>query len=162
MPYSLILDIVVAVLLLVMIPYVIRLNRRLGMLRRDKAQLEKLAMTFAESTKRADESLGNLRASAEDMQRKLNSARTLHDDLAFLLDRGEKAADRLEEMVRASRTMGSGPKPVEQPTASTGRAPASAGPASQPGREPNVTTPENDVSHSEAERELLRALRSAN
>lgn len=153
MPYSLILDVIVAGLLVIMIPYIIRLNKRLGMLRKDKAQLEKLAATFAESTRRADESLGNLRASAENMQRKLDTAQTLHDDLVFLLDRGEKTADRLEDMVRVSRS--------EMSDAS-----AKTAAASPPARKPMVASPQLETDKnspgSEAERELLKAIRSAN
>ena len=43
MPYSLILDLFVAVLLVVTIGYAVVLNKRLGRLRGDKAALEKLA-----------------------------------------------------------------------------------------------------------------------
>lgn len=162
MPYSLIVDVIVLGLLVIMIPYIVRLNKRLSMLRRDKAQLEKLAATFAESTRRADESLGGLRSSAENMQRKLDSAQALHDDLAFLLERGEKVADRLEDMIRQSRP--------ETPSSNT----ASANTHQTPTTEPVVKTSarplttalnhENgeDSLRSDAERELLKAIRSTN
>ena len=167
MPYSLIVDVIVLGLLVVMIPYIVRLNRRLGMLRRDKAQLEKLAATFTESTRRADESLGGLRASAENMQRKLDSAQALHDDLAFLLERGEKTADRLEDMIRLSRpdapltpdTVEVAARPLDQtvpasPTAAAKRAPLTATPKPSENGENSL--------RSEAERELLKAIRSTN
>ncbi len=103
MPYSLIVDGVVAVLLVVTIGYAMTLNKRLGLLRRDRGELEKLANTFMVSTERANESLGQLHATAEVLQRQIESAHGLHDDLAFLVERGEKAADRLEETIRLSR-----------------------------------------------------------
>ena len=158
MPYSLILDVIVAGLLVIMIPYIVRLNKRLSMLRKDKAQLEKLAATFSESTRRADESLGNLRLSAETMQRKLDSAQTLHDDLAFLLERGEKAADRLEDGVRMAR--------AETPAATPARVTQRASVTATEPRESVSSTPQptadDEYPRSEAERELLKAIRSAN
>ena len=171
MPYSLIVDVIVLGLLVVMIPYIVRLNKRLGMLRRDKAQLEKLATTFTESTRRADESLGGLKASAETMQRKLDSAQALHDDLAFLLERGEKTADRLEEIIRLSRpdtplapSAGEETQPVQptRPAETMKRAPMMASP--QPSEQPSQQTGENGEGslRSEAERELLKAIRSTN
>jgi hypothetical protein len=166
-PYSLIVDVIVLGLLVVMIPYIVRLNGRLGMLRRDKAQLEKLAATFTESTRRADESLGGLRTSAENMQRKLDSAQALHDDLAFLLERGEKTADRLEDMIRLSR-----PDAPPAPDTAEAVAPSSgqtvpASPIATAKRAPLTASPqpsengENSL-RSEAERELLKAIRSTN
>jgi hypothetical protein len=158
-PYSLIVDVIVLGLLVIMIPYIFRLNKRLSMLRRDKAQLEKLAVTFADSTRRADESLGGLKASAENMQRKLDSAQALHDDLAFLLERGEKAADRLEDLVRQSRpetppvpAMGTTPAPTSHPVAKK---------SSPPTATPQNNDDGGDSLRSEAERELLKAIRSS-
>ena len=164
MPYSLILDVVVAGLLIIMIPYVIRLNKRLSNLRKDKAQLEKLATTFSESTRRADDSLGNLRASAETMQRKLDSAQTLHDDLAFLLERGEKAADRLEDLARMSRseTASAGNTVSVADRAVSSKSPQSETPVREVKTKPTRPEEDDDYPRSEAERELLKAIRSAN
>lgn len=197
MPYSLLIDIVVAVLLVVTIGYAVRLNKRLGMLRRDKSELEKLATTFAESTIRADDSLGRLRATADMMQRQIDTAQALHDDLAYLVDRGEKAADRLEDAVRYSREFDRRPGQATAAQAEAG--PTSSAPAEPPVHEvdmmksagsvrrapeiqdinegmprpaPKVASPGDASSESrnggdvsartEAERELLKALRSAN
>jgi hypothetical protein len=173
-------DVIVALLLVVTIGYAIRLNKRLGMLRRDKAELEKLAATFADSTVRADESLGRLRSTADQMQQQITLAQRLHDDLVFLLNRGEKAADRLEDVVRVSRDFDRQPaKPVTS-TASDAPSPNSATPRSDdkhlvvpeidgintgmPRPAPTVTPREDDEisTRTEAERELLKALRSAN
>jgi len=184
-PYTLLIDVVVALLLVVTISYAVRLNKRLGMMRRDKAELEKLAIAFSESTVRADESLGRLRSTADMMQRQIESAQGLHDDLAYLIDRGEKAADRLEEAVRVSRDFdrrSAKPSSSEMPAETSKDAPPqkSAPGASASGRPaapevndinegmsrpaPAVKPREGeDVStRTEAERELLKALRSAN
>ncbi|MCP5366033.1 MAG: hypothetical protein H6907_17910 [Hyphomicrobiales bacterium] len=97
------LDILIAVLLVVTIVYAIILNRRLGNLRRDRQELEQLAKTFADATTRADESIGRLRATAEELQQRIDAARSVGEDLAFMSDRGESLADRLEGAVRTNR-----------------------------------------------------------
>ena len=143
MSFSLVLDVLVAGLLIVTISYAVMLNRRLGSLRRDKAELEKLAAGFGEATARAEESIGKLKATADDLRGRIDKAQALRDDLAFLIDRGGSAADRLEETVRAARNEGRvAPKPAPRKKAKDdGNADV----------EPK----------SEAERELLKALQSA-
>lgn len=156
MPYSLIIDLFVAVLLVITIGYAIVLNKRLGKLRRDKASLEKLAATFGDSTARAEESIETLKYAADMIQDRIDKAQALRDDLAFLIDRGGQAADNLEDLVRASR---------ENP-----RAEPPTGPVEVPGnfqKAPLVATPveeppsEEEDFKSEAERDLLKAIRSA-
>lgn len=151
MPYSLIVDVLVAVLLVVTIGYAIVLNQRLGRLRRDKAQLEKLAVTFGESTARAEDSILKLRKTAESLQERIDKAQSLRDDLAFLIDRGGQAADNLEDLVRVTReTVGVKPRAAR---------PADDGPAER--REPPPMRAQAGDGNSAAERELLRAIRSA-
>ena len=99
---SLILDLVVAGLLVVTIAYAALLNRRIGTLRRDKAELQALALNFADSTARAEDSIGRLKKTADELKARVAEARGLRDDLAFLTDRGGSTADRLEELVRAA------------------------------------------------------------
>ncbi|MFQ5618931.1 MAG: DUF6468 domain-containing protein [Rhodospirillales bacterium] len=106
MPFSLALDVLVAVLLVITIGYAMVLNRRLGRLRRDKSELEKLAATFGQATARAEESIGTLKKTADALKERIDNAQALRDDLAFLIDRGGSAADRLEETVRAARKEG--------------------------------------------------------
>lgn len=158
MPYSLIIDLFVAVLLVVTIGYAIVLNKRLGKLRRDESSLEKLAATFGDSTVRAEESIETLKYAADMIQERMDKAQALRDDLAFLIDRGSQAADNLEDLVRASRDI---PRAEPRP-----------GPVEVPGsfqEVPLVTTPveelpaeeEEEEFKSEAERELLKAIRTA-
>ncbi len=152
MPYSLIVDVLVAVLLVITICYAITLNRRLGGLRRDRTQLEKLAVTFGESTARAEESILKLKKTADLLQERIDKAQSLRDDLAFLIDRGGQAADNLEDLVRVTReSVGVKPRAAR---------PAANEPAPRPA--PAPMRPEANAGHSEAERELLRAIRSAN
>lgn len=143
MPFSLALDVLVAVLLVITIGYAMVLNRRLGRLRRDKSQLEKLTATFGQATARAEESIGKLKNTADALKEHIDNAQALRDDLAFLIDRGSSAADRLEETVRAARKEGtSRPRPsLKKPAADHGNGKIS----------PKST----------AERELLKALQAA-
>ncbi|MBT7486433.1 MAG: hypothetical protein HN673_08710, partial [Rhodospirillales bacterium] len=67
MPISLMLDLLLAVLLVITIGYAMSLNKRLGMLRQDKEDLEKLASTFANATLRAEEGVGKLKNTAEQL-----------------------------------------------------------------------------------------------
>lgn len=177
MEYALIIDVIVAILLIVTIIYAINLNKRLSAMRRDRAKLEKIATEFAQSTARANESITHLKNTNETLQRQLDTAQSLRDDLAYLLDRGEKSADRLEDLVRVARDIaGVGPVATTQTAApdltrdrsvSIG-APGTPAPQSTPvsparGRGGDATTSDQErtTEQSEAEQALLRALRSA-
>ncbi|MEO5338608.1 MAG: DUF6468 domain-containing protein [Magnetospirillum sp. WYHS-4] len=191
MVFALLLDILVAVLLAVTIVYSVILNRRLGVLRQDKAELERVAATFGEATRRAEDSIGRLRDMADTLQEQIKKAQALRDDLAFLMDRGGATADRLEDAVRSARkesapaggvTGGTRPA-VSLATAAAAAAAAAPQPAAAP--EPpraKIPIPKVDTGlkappetrpatrsplqgipepRSEAERELLKALESA-
>ncbi len=151
MPYSLIMDIVVAVLLIITIGYAMTLNKRLTRLRKDKGELERLARTFGESTFRAEDNIQQLRAVAQALEQQMERAQSLRDDLTFLNERGGVAADRLEELVREARDeLGAVPAPKKGPLeAAEARRPAP------------LARDDEDAGRSEAERELLRALREA-
>ncbi len=140
---SLVLDIVVATLLVVTIGYAVVLNRRLGILRRDKEELKKLVAGFGEATVRAEESIGKLKNTTDGLHDSIDKAQALRDDLVFLIDRGGSAADRLEEMIRSARD-------------ETGVAPRPSAAASGAGDLEKAAE-----SKSQAERELLKALQAA-
>ncbi len=170
MTFTIILDVLVAVLLAITIAYAMVLNRRLGGLRRDKSQLELMAGNFADATARADESIGRLKDMGDSLRRNVEKAQALHDDLAFLIDRGEVAADRLEDIVRAARKEGgltggpekaAGPvaEPIAEPVAEAAPEPVAAV-APEIKDEAGRTEPQAPA-RSEAERELLRALQAA-
>ena len=103
MTLSLGMDIAFAVLLVITIGYAAVLNRKLGSLRRHKEELERLAVTFSQSTARAEDSIQRLKNTTDVLQKGIDKAQGLRDDLAFLINRGSLAADRLEEGVRGAR-----------------------------------------------------------
>jgi hypothetical protein len=136
------LQLLLAGLLLGAMPFLLRLERGLRALRQDRGALEGSASGLNEATRMAEAASLRLRAAAESAGRqvaeKLAVAEPLRDDLRYLVERAENLADRLEGLVRANR-----PAP---PTAALPEAhqaePAGAG-------------------RSQAERDLLRALRMA-
>lgn len=122
------------VLLVVVIPFAWRLDRRVALVRAAGGDLRDGADGIAQATQAAEAALARLRATAEQSGRliaeRIATAEKLRDDLAFLTERAEVIADRLDGLVRTARPLGS----------------AEAVPAERAPR-------------SEAERELMRALK---
>jgi hypothetical protein len=139
------LELFLIVLLAATLFHAVRLERALGVLKRDRATLESLVVGFNTSTKQAEAGIERLRAAADgagrQIARQVDLATALKDDLTFLIERGERLADRLDALVRTAR-----PIAAEPP-----RAPAMA--EAEAADEPRV--------RSQAERDLLRALRMA-
>ena len=88
------------VLLAATLFHAMRLERALGVLKRDRAALEELVAGFNSSTRAAEQGIERLRAAAEgagrQVQRQVDVAAGLKDDLLFLTERGERLADRLD------------------------------------------------------------------
>lgn len=103
------LQLVVLVLLGATLFHAVRLERALGALRRDRTQLEALLAGLDASTQEAQAGLERLRGMADGAgkaaARQADLAGALRDDLVFLVDRGERLAVRLDELVRAGRTL---------------------------------------------------------
>lgn len=102
--------------------HAIRLERALGVLKRDRAELEALVSGFNASTRAAEQGIERLRDAAEgagrQITRQVESAIRLRDDLAFLAERGERIADRLEMAVRTARGVvpqADAPEPEPEP-----------------------------------------------
>jgi hypothetical protein len=100
-------DLTVAVLLLATIAYVAVLNRRLGHLRNDKAQLEQLIHGLNIAASSAQSGISELRQATDDvgkdLDKKVTVGQALRDDLNYLIERGGGLADRLEGTIRARR-----------------------------------------------------------
>lgn len=151
--------------------HAIRLERRLGVLKRDRAALEALVKGFNDATVRAEAATARLRGAAEGAGRalgtQLDGAESVRADLAFLLERGEALADRLDEGIRSARgSAESRPSAASGGRLLDGRTPytqADLRPlptATRPAADVPAETPEPRL-RSQAERDLLRALKLA-
>lgn len=133
------LELVLIGLLAATLFHALRLERALGVLKRDRAALEELVAGFNASFRQAEIGIDHLRAAADgagrQVARQVEAGKAVQSDLAFLVERGERAADRLEQAVRAARPL------LHELT----REP-----------EPAAETPKL---RSQAERDLLKALR---
>ncbi len=162
MDYKLVLDLIIAVLLAATIAYAAVLNSKLNQLRKNRDELAKLVAAFNDATVRAEAGIPKLKRASEEASSTLidrvEKAQSLRDDLAFMIERADAMANRLEGSVRSARS-------DARPTpAAPARGPAPR-PTSAPamGPLPTLTATRNDDlddDRSEAERELLRALQA--
>jgi len=139
--------------------HALRLERALGVLKRDRAALEELVAGFNSSTRAAEQGIERLRTAADGAGRQLarqaELAERLKDDLSFLTDRGEQIADRLDLAVRAGRAH------VQAQAGTVATEPQCA--TDMPGESALESIQDETVprARSQAERELLKALRMA-
>ncbi len=109
---SVVLDLLLVLVLGAVLVYAVILNKRLSQLRSNKEELARVINAFNEATLRAEASIPRLRKAADDVKSQLEDriekAVSLKDDLAFMIDRGDSMANRLESSVRMARgeTMG--------------------------------------------------------
>lgn len=110
MTTGMVLDIVVILLLVPTIIYAVILNRRLTALRRSRDELSKVVSSFNEATMRAEAGIPKLKKATTEanhtLKDRVEKAQTLRDDLAFMIERAEELAARLEGAVRAARNEG--------------------------------------------------------
>ena len=134
------LEVVLIGLLAATLVHALRLERALGVLKRDRAALEALVTSFNASTRQAETGVERLREAADGaglhLARQLEQVRRVEGDLSFLIERGEGLADRLDPLIRAARPLA-----------------AVAPPAPLAEEPPRL--------RSQAERDLLKALRLA-
>lgn len=152
------LDIFLIVLLVLAIGYGIVLNRRIVALRRDQKDLDKLAASFNNATQRAETAVAQLRTATENsvraLQQTINKAESIIGDLEYLLQRGDRTADRLEGAVRSGEGAEAG---VKNDVQASIRSVAAAG---NHGAGPHLPEPADLAGNSDEERELLKALRA--
>jgi hypothetical protein len=124
---SIVVDIVVAVLLVVTIGFVWRLERRIAMLKREEARFAELLGEFGAAAMRAEQGVKALRAAAEgagrDLEAVIARAQGLRDDVQYLLDRAGPVTDRLSDSVMRSRIR---PSQTSSPSPSPDAAPRPA------------------------------------
>jgi hypothetical protein len=137
------LELVLVVLLGATLVQAVRLERALGVLKRDRASLESLVVGFNASTHQAESGIQRLHAAADGAGRQIETqvskSESLKDDLAFLTERGDRLADRLDTLVRAA-----------QPLA-----------RDRGDDKPQTRPPTNQTGTTKVERDLLAALRMA-
>lgn len=145
MTASLIMDGAVAVLLVATLGFCFVLNRRIGSLRRTSARMARLISEFDVSIEKARESVEALKQAAgvsgAELQERLDAASALRDELAFLsgADIGVKGF------------------PSHAPPLDGGL----AAPESELEDDLEMSGERADASRSEAEKELVEALRQA-
>ena len=119
-----ILDIVVILLLIPTIVYAVILNRRLNALRKSRDELSKVVSSFNEATMRAEAGIPKLKKATSEanlsLKDRVEKAQTLRDDLAFMIERAEELAGRLEGAVRIARSEGGSTAPAQQPVNAPG------------------------------------------
>jgi chromosome segregation ATPase len=159
---TLLLNAIVTGLLGITIFYCVRLNRRIRVLQDSKSELAELIRQFDESTQIATHSISEIHKASkkinENMQARLDKANYLADDLAFMIEKANKLAERMDGQISASRGV------ADKASAMAGRT-GRAAPAVEP--EPPVAaaraTPEDAAplpSRSERAAKGIEALKS--
>ena len=114
MPWTLVADGVVAVLLIATLIYIRRFSKQIGAIRSSRGEFEKLIADLTSSTDQAASHLHQFKVTAEaagkDLQVRVDRALGLAsefgkvgDDLKLLAERAESAANRLESTIAKSR-----------------------------------------------------------
>jgi hypothetical protein len=170
MTWSLALDGLLIIFLALALVYAVQLNRQLARMRADQAELERLAVRFAEASGRAEDGIARLKVAVGASRDELDRVERLGDDLRFLIERGTGVADRLEARITQLRTADPAapairpvapppaPPPAADPPAAT-RRPAAR--ATVRREAPSASDDQAGLPRSRAERELLSALRAA-
>ena len=144
--------------------HALRLERALGVLKRDRVALEELVRAFNTSTRDAEAGVGRLRDAVDgagrQMARQIEAAGALKADLIFLNERGEQVANRLDGSVRAGQPLlAKAPRRVENDYATAKHPYSRAGDNPEPVAE--MAPVEEPRLRSQAERDLMKALRLA-
>ncbi len=104
---NLVVNVAIVLLLGVTIAYCWVLNRRIKILQDSRSELAQLLQHFDDSTRRASDSIVALQTASkkigENIQLRIEKANYLIDDLAFMLERGNKLANQLEANFAVSR-----------------------------------------------------------
>jgi hypothetical protein len=104
---SLVLNFLIIGLLMATIGYCWVLNKRIKILQDGKSELANLLQYFDESTTRASESIVALQAASkkigENMQTRIDKVNYLMDDLAFMIEKGNRLVDQLDANFAVNR-----------------------------------------------------------
>jgi len=174
----LVLDGLLVVLLLATIVYAMILNRKLNRLRGNHDEMEVFVDKLNVACARAEAATAGLRSAGENGKTVFRDAATkaeaLRDELAFLVERADIVAGRLASASEGTSVVppkaavsvaGARPDPVKKPAAKRPAAAARRGPeqsrAAFGGQAQAASDTAGSAPRSEAEEELLRALRNA-
>ncbi len=112
MTMTLILDGVLVALLVATVGYCVVLERRLRALRADHGAFARIIGEFTAATARAEDGIARLAAASAEhgarLDERTTAARAATDELAFLVDRAERLADRLAAVPANPRSANSG------------------------------------------------------
>ncbi len=101
-----ILDFIVITLLVIAIVYGFMLNKKINLIHESKKELANLFKSFDNTILKAQNSVKDLKLASKDvqseLQKKIDKALLLADDLQFLSEKSIEAARRFEKMIMAS------------------------------------------------------------
>lgn len=189
---SLIIDLVMVGLLAATIAYAIILNKQIIKLRESRGEMTELIKGLNEAMVKAETGVRGLKKTAhdtgEDLQRTVNKAQTLRDELEFMIEAADALANRLGTVGDNRPKPVSAPRPAPKPSLSARPAmaprplaqiqdgdhdeddddhaplpPFRAEPVRRPAPppEPRETMARDGENLSRAERELLQAIENA-
>ncbi len=143
MTFDTAISLIIIVLLVPTISYAVILNRKLSALRNSRDELAKVVASFNDATLRAEAGIPKLKKATNEasmaLKDRVEKAQSLRDDLAFMIERAEEIAVKLESSVRVARSEASFGTSTNQPTT----APATtASPMLAGGLRPNLVAPE--------------------
>jgi hypothetical protein len=144
MTFDTALSLVIIALLIPTITYAVILNRRLSALRKSRDELAKVVANFNDATLRAEAGIPKLKKATNEasmaLKDRVEKAQSLRDDLAFMIERAEEIAVKLESSVRVARSEASFGTSASNPPAATPVAPMS--PMLAGGLRPNLAAAE--------------------
>lgn len=151
---GLFLDVLMMGLLGAGIYYAVKLSRHLAAMRASHAEMERFILDFNATVGRAEAGIKGLktaaRSSGDDLEKLIERAHSMRDELHFLIDSADQIANRLTAMgTFAARVSGIGDQAQDKKQAAP--APKTEKPTSQ-------TASPDTTATSAAERELLRVL----
>lgn len=138
MPFDLMLEIIVSVLLAATIGYCAMLDRRLRAMRSGQDGLRELIEDLSVATRQASEAIGRLRevsnATGQQLSEQVARGRGLADELALMLESGNAIANRLGSLEMRRPIVGTAPalQPAIGPRGAHNAAPREASKAAAP------------------------------
>lgn len=141
---SLIINGIMVVLLTMTVVYCFKLNTRIRILQDSKSEFSQLITRFDETTQRAQASIQELQTISakvnEQLSARLDKANFLADDLAFMIEKGGKIADQMENRFAGQRVEAATPVTPARPERRESRV-AGAGTADLPSARPGRREP---------------------